>query len=130
MKAFIQKYWGVAVVILAMVVGLVWGLIPDPDVSKRTATAPAEILSATETEWTEGGHLLSRRSKSSKYWGYRVIYEFQVDRQFVPAISDKNSWYKKGEQCRVCYEPGNPKNSDLRDATSGGPCGSKYYLPR
>lgn len=130
MKAFIQKYWGVGVLILIFVVGITWGLWPEPGVSKRTATAPAEIISATETQWTEGGNLFARHSKSMHRYGYRVAYRFRVSEQTISETSDKNWWYKEGEQCRVCYEPGNPKNSDLRDATSGGPCGSKSYLPR
>lgn len=130
MKAFIQKYWGVGVLILIFVVGITWGLNPDPDVPKRTATAPAEIIRTETRHWSEGGNFFSRHSRSYSRTGYRVAYMFEANGQVVSGVSDKNGWYKTGEQCRVCYEPGNPKNSDLRDATSGGPCGSKSYLPR
>jgi hypothetical protein len=46
MKALIQKYGAVALIVLGVVIGLVMGLWPDEKLAKRTATAPAEIVTA------------------------------------------------------------------------------------
>lgn len=124
---FVRKYWGIAVLVLALGGGVVWGLFSDPGVSKRTATAPAEIVSAEPIHWKEDGNLFAKRSRSISRSGYRVTYRFTANQQVVSAISDKNFWYEKGEQCRVCYEPAHPENNDLRDASSGAPCGSKFF---
>jgi hypothetical protein len=56
-----------------------------------------------------------------------VIYKFVANGQSFRGASDENFWYKEGEQCRVCYDPGDPSNNDLRDASSGAPCGSKFF---
>jgi hypothetical protein len=127
MKALIQKYGGIAVIVLAVVSGLVWGLWPDQERANRTATAPAEIIKAKSVTWTEGGSFFSKYSRSTTRSGYRVVYRFTANGQLASGVSEKNFWYKEGEQCRVCYEPGDPTNSDLRDATSGAPCGSKFF---
>ena len=127
MKALIQKYGGVSVIVLTIMVGLVRGLWPDRALAKRTATAPAEIVNATKINWNEGGSLFARRSRVSHRSGYRVVYRFTANGQVISGESDKNFWYEEGEQCRVCYDPANPNNSDLRDANHGAACGSKFF---
>jgi hypothetical protein len=127
MKALIAKYRGPAFIGLVIVIGLVKALWPDRKLAKRTATAPAEIVTAQKITWTEGGSLFSRHSRSTRRDGYLVVYRFMANGESFRGVSDENFWYKEGEQCRVCYESANPDNSDLRDATSGAPCGSKFF---
>lgn len=124
MKSRLKKYGSIAIMVGAAAGGFAWALFQDRGVGKRTATAPAEIISAEHIGWRPAS-LLSRTSGRIRY-GYRVVYHFKANNQLVSGVSDENSWYKKGEQCRVCYEPDNPSNNDLRDASGGAPCGSKF----
>lgn len=127
MKDLIKKYGGVSVIGLAILIGLVVGLWPDQALAKRTATAPAKIATTKKITWTEGGNFFVKRSRTTHRSGYLVVYDFEANGQSFRGVSDENFWYTEGEQCRVCYDPANPKNNDLRDATSGAPCGSKFF---
>jgi hypothetical protein len=108
----------IGLIVLALILGLAWGLWPDRQLAKRTATAPAEI---TETLPT------SVKSKRVYRSAYHVRYRFRVNNEWVEGISRYDVMYYPGEACRACYEPGNPTNSDLRDASSGAACGSTFF---
>lgn len=123
MKALLKKYGWLIPILLGLVIGLVSKFPFDWGLSKRTATAPAEIIDIESIVWTESGS----RGRSYSWSGWRVAYRFRANGELVSAVSDKNKWYKRGEQCRVCYEPANPNNNDLRDASSGSPCGTKFF---
>jgi hypothetical protein len=57
-----------------------------------------------------------------------VAYRFRAKGELLSAGSNKNTWYRRGKQCRVCYEPANPNNNDLRDVSSGSAgCGSNVF---
>ena len=100
----------IGLIVLALVVGLGIGFWPDRQLAKRTATAPAQITNTVPTSVPMGrGHSQS---------GYHVYYRFRVNDEWVEGVSRKNPFYYPGEACRVCFEPGNPTNSDLRDASS------------
>jgi hypothetical protein len=124
MKAFLKKYSWLIPILLGVVIALLSKLRFDPGLSKRTATAPAEIIDIESMVWTESGS----RGKSYSWSGYRVAYRFRAKGELVSAVSDKNTWYRRGKQCRVCYEAANPNNNDLRDASSGSAgCGSNVF---
>jgi hypothetical protein len=123
MQVLLQKYGWLAPILIGVFIVLISKFPFDPGLSKRTATALAEIIDVDSIAWTESGS----RGKSYSWSGYRVAYRFRANGELVSAVSDKNKWYKRGEECRVCYEPANPKNNDLRDASSGSPCGVKFF---
>lgn len=80
----------------------------------RSATAPAEIVSVAPTSWSDA----SRTTKN----GFRVNYRFNANGQTVSGVHEKNDWYKPGEQYRVCYDPKNPADNELR-SPRGWACG-------
>lgn len=99
-----------------LILGVIWWI--DNEAGSRAATAPAEIVSASPTSWSE--------NKTTKN-GFRVSYRFDADGKTVTGVHEKNSWYKAGEQYRVCYNPKNPSDSELRSA-SGVDCGKKILF--
>lgn len=94
-----------------LVLGLIWWI--DSGGKRRSATAPAEIVSVAPTSW--------RENKTTKN-GFRVNYRFNADGQTVAGVDEKNTFYKAGEQFRVCYDPKNPADSSLR-SSKGMDCG-------
>ncbi len=90
---------------------IVWSL--DSGSKQRNATAPAEIVSAVPTSW--------RDNKTTKN-GFRVSYRFNANGQTVSGVDEKNTAYKAGEQFRVCYDPKNPADSEMR-SSGGMDCG-------
>ena len=108
-------------VVFAMILGLsalvvlavIWFI--DRDGARRSATAPAEVVESAPQSWREG-----RTNKS----GYRVLYRFQAAGRTYEGLDERNGWYKPeaAGQLRVCYDPDNPADSDLRSST-GVACG-------
>lgn len=90
---------------------IIWSI--DSGSKQRSATAAAEIVSVAPTSWRE-----SKKTKN----GYRVSYRFTASGQTVAGIDEKNQWYKPDGQYRVCYDPKNPSDSELR-SSSGMDCG-------
>ncbi len=91
---------------------VVWLVISGSKV--RSAAAPAEVESVEPTSWSDA-------SKFTKN-GFRVKYRFNANGQFVSGVHEKNDWYKPGEQYRVCYDPKNPADNELR-SSRGRDCG-------
>jgi hypothetical protein len=125
MNPRLVKIRSIALVVVLIFVGAFIGLWPDQELAKRTATAPAQITAAEFVQFSEGGSWVGRTHRLERT-GYRVRYRFRAGNEWVEGISEKNWWYQKGEECRVCFEQSNPANNDLRAATRGPPCGSKF----
>ncbi len=102
----------VLVITAVLVLGVIWFV--DSGGKQRSATAPAEIVSAVPTSWRDS-------SKATKN-GHRVSYRFNADGQTISAVDEKNTAYKAGEQFRVCYDPKNPSDSVLH-SSGGKDCG-------
>ncbi|MDP9162055.1 MAG: hypothetical protein M3O09_17750 [Acidobacteriota bacterium] len=120
------KIGSIALVVVPIIIGAVMGLWPDQELAKRTATAPAQIIDAESIQFSEGGSLIGRNRRVDRT-GYLVRYRFRAGNEWAEGVSPKNWWYKPNEKCRVCFDPSNPKNNDLRDASSGAACGSKFF---
>lgn len=99
-----------------LILSVIWWI--DNSNGQRIATAPAEIVSATPTSWSE--------NKTTKN-GFRVSYRFDASGKSVTGVHEKNSWYKAGEPYRVCYNPKHPSDSELRSA-SGMDCGKRILF--
>ncbi len=95
--------------LIAFVVG---GALHDS--KTRSATATAEIVSAAPTSWRDA-------SKITKN-GFRVNYRFNANGRSVSGVHEKNDWYQPSEQYRVCYDPKNPADNELR-SPRGWDCG-------
>lgn len=85
-------------------------LFLDNDTKKRTATAQPEI---TSVEPRTHINVVKRRTEYSFYVHYRFLTALG---QTVEAVED-SYMYKPKAECRVCYDPTDPSNSQLRLAT-------------
>jgi hypothetical protein len=96
-----------------IIIGVVFFV--DTNSKQRTSTAQAEVVSAVPISWVE--------SRKTKY-GYRVEYRFRsANGQTVSSVDQKNTLYEPGFKFRVCYDPNNPSDSDLRHPSRGSDCG-------
>jgi hypothetical protein len=103
----------VLVVLAVVIVGIIFFV--DTNSKQRTGTAQTETVNATPVSWTE------RRVTKN---GYRVEYTFKTaDGRTISDVDEKNTLYEPGFKFRVCYDPSNPTDSDLRHPTRGSHCG-------
>jgi hypothetical protein len=88
----------------------------DSGSKRRSGTATAEITNAVPVSWVQ-----SRRTKH----GYSVSYRFKTaDGRTIEANDPQNTLFEPGtKNLRVCYDPKNPSDSDLRHPTRGTDCG-------
>ena len=102
--------------ILAFVIITVLGLIMiwwlDSEFKRRSATAPAEILSIVPTKWHDG----RRRNE-----GFQINYRFQVNGQKFLDF-ERTTNYTENDQYRVCYNPDDIADRKLHTA-KGADCG-------
>jgi len=91
----------------AVFLGIAW--LMDNDTKKRTATAQPEIMSVEPRT--------HRGFRSRTEYSFYVCYRFlTASGQTVEAFDDSYT-YKPKAEFRVCYDPKDPSNSQLRLAT-------------
>jgi hypothetical protein len=76
--------------------------------ARRTAEAAPAYLNAVATRW-----------RSGKRWqhGHDVRYGFDVDGRTLEGVRERWSNYHAGDAYTVCYDPADPSDNGLYEAT-------------
>lgn len=114
------------ILLLGAVISLTVIFFIDRGRSRQTSEAPAEIVSEQHVTWTERtGSGNNRRTRRKE--GYNVSYRYTIGFDAYEAKSERNTEYKPGRAYKVCYNPGSPRDHDLRD--TGFKCGDTILFP-
>lgn len=91
----------------------------DKEMAKRSATAEAEVIKFESTLWSSGGR---------SYSGYEVNFKFRTQEGTTISDTKKITFRPHNIKIRVCYNPQNPLDNDLRLQDTGRACGETFMF--
>ncbi len=87
---------------------VVW--VIDQNGKRRSAEVPVEIVEVKGIRWYD--------SSDEEYkTGYDVFYRYSVNGQVYETTSNHDESYKPGTAYKICYNPKNPRDHEIYQAS-------------